>query len=56
MNDELNTAKAPIAIGVPVKPSIAVSAIELSGAVATTVNIPPRIIPIIIGLELADLL
>ena len=51
---EPNTAKAPIAIGTPVNPSIAVRAIELSGAVATTVNIPPRIIPIITGLEFAD--
>ena len=52
--DEPNTDNAPIAIGAPVSPSIAVSAIELSGAVATTVMIPPRIIPITIGFELAE--
>ncbi len=50
INDEPNTANAPIAIGSPVNPNIAVKAIELKGAVATTVTIPPSIIPIIIGL------
>ncbi len=38
-----------MAIGTPVKPSNAVKAIELNGAVPTTVIMPPRIIPIIIG-------
>src|SRR5699024_3153355 len=49
IKDEPKTAKAPIAIGTPVKPSIAVNAIELNGAVATTVMTPPRIIPITTG-------
>ena len=51
MNEEPNTDKAPIAIGAPVSPIIAVKAIELSGAVATTVIKPPRIIPINTGEE-----
>src|SRR5699024_2367090 len=50
IKDEPNTANAPIARGVPVNPNIAVKAIELSGAVATTVMTPPKIIPITIGL------
>ena len=54
MKEEPNTANAPIAIGTPVKPSIAVRAMELSGAVATTVKIPPRMIPMMIGLAFAD--
>ena len=49
MKEEPNTDNAPIAIGAPVSSIIAVKAIELSGAVATTVINPPRIIPIIIG-------
>ena len=49
MKAEPNTARAPIPIGTPVKPIIEVKAIELSGAVATTVIKPPRINPIIIG-------
>ncbi|MPN43119.1 hypothetical protein SDC9_190678 [bioreactor metagenome] len=49
MKEEPNTDNAPIAIGAPVKPIIAVKAIELSGAVATTVIKPPSIIPINIG-------
>ena len=52
--DEPKTDNAPIAIGAPVSPSIAVKAIELKGAVATTVIIPPSIIPIVIGLEFAE--
>ena len=40
---------APIAIGTPVKPNNAVNAIELNGAVPTTVIIPPKMIPMIIG-------
>ena len=54
MKEEPNTANAPMAIGIPVRPSIAVRAIELSGAVATTVKIPPKIIPMMIGLAFAD--
>ena len=50
INAELNAAMAPIAIGAPVKPSNAVRAIELNGAVPTTVIIPPNTIPIINGL------
>src|SRR5699024_209386 len=50
IKDEPNTANAPIAIGTPVNPNIAVRAIELNGAVATTVMTPPKIIPITIGL------
>src|SRR5699024_1006408 len=50
VKDEPNTANAPIAIGTPVNPNIAVRAIELNGAVATTVMTPPKIIPITIGL------
>ena len=48
---EAATARLPIAIGKPVNPSIAVSAIELSGEVEITVINPPSIIPMIIGLS-----
>ena len=51
MKEEPNTASAPIPIGIPVKPIIEVKAIELSGAVATTVIKPPSIRPITIGEE-----
>src|SRR5699024_348510 len=50
IKDEPNTANAPIAIRSPVKPIIAVRAIELNRAVATTVMTAPKIIPITIGL------
>ena len=39
---ELNAAIAPIAIGIPVSPNKAVNAIELNGAVPTTVMIPEQ--------------
>lgn len=51
INEEPITESAPIAIGTPVNPIIAVSAIDDNGAVATTVITPPNIIPINIGLE-----
>lgn len=48
---EAATARLPMAIGKPVNPSIAVSAMELNGDVEITVMSPPSIIPIIIGLS-----
>src|SRR5699024_9079724 len=54
INDDPKTANAPIAIGVPVSPNNAVNAIELKGAVATTVIIPPSTIPISTGLEVVE--
>ncbi len=49
INDEPNDTMAAIAIGKPVIPKRAVRAIELNGAVPTTVMMPPNIRPITIG-------